>query len=83
MGTIEEFGLDFVQVVWLIEIYFCLFWTLYFFSIIKPSKDVWKQGIGYAVFTAAIGIPVLLSLQTFPVIETLYSETSSTNLLGD
>jgi protease PrsW len=79
---VDEFQLNFIQAVWLIEIYFCLFWALYFFSIIQPSKTIWKQGIGYALFTAAIGIPVLLSLQTLPVIKNLYSETTSRNLFG-
>lgn len=77
-----EFNLNFVQVVWLIEIYFCLFWALYFYSIIQPAKTVWKQGIGYALFTTIIGIPTLLSFQSFPVINSLYEETYSRNLFG-
>jgi len=56
---VRKFDLDFTQVVWLIEIYFCLFWSLYFFSLIKPSRTIWKQGIGYALFTA------ILRLSTF------------------
>ena len=79
---VREFDLDFTQVVWLIEIYFCLFWALYFFSLIQPSRTIWKQGIGYALFTAMIGIPVLLTLQTFPVIKELYFETDSNSLFG-
>lgn len=79
---VREFDLDFTQVVWLIEIYFCLFWALFFFGIIQPSKTIWKQGIGYALFTAMIGIPILLTLQTFPVIKSLYYETNSNSLVG-
>jgi RsiW-degrading membrane proteinase PrsW (M82 family) len=66
----------------MIEIYFCLFWALYFHSIIQPAKKIWKQGIGYAVFTAAIGIPVLLSLQTLPIVSDLYRNLSSRNLFS-
>jgi RsiW-degrading membrane proteinase PrsW (M82 family) len=77
-----KYELEFVQVVWMIEIYFCLFWALYFYSIIQPTKTVWRQGIGYALFTAVIGIPVLLSLQTFPVVRDLYGGLSSRNLFS-
>ena len=79
---VRIYQLDFTEVVWMIEIYFCLFWALYFHSIIQPTKKVWKQGIGYAVFTAAIGIPVLLSIQSFPVISDLYGNLSSRNLFS-
>ena len=77
---VRESNLDFTQVVWLIEIYFCLFWAIFFYGIIQPSKTIWKQGIGYALFTALIGIPILLSLQTLPVIKNLYDETNSNSL---
>ena len=79
---VRAYQLDFTEVVWMVEIYFCLFWALYFHSIIQPSKKVWKQGIGYAVFTAAIGIPILLSFQTLPVISGLYRNLSSRNLFS-
>lgn len=79
---VDAYQLEFTEVVWMIEIYFCLFWALYFHSIIQPAKKVWKQGIGYAIFTAAIGIPVLLSLQTLPVVSDLYRNLSSRNLFS-
>jgi protease PrsW len=71
--------LTFEEIVWLVEIYFCLFWALYFYSIINPPKTMWKQGLGYAFFTAAIGIPILLSVQTLPLIRNLYADTNSNN----
>jgi protease PrsW len=71
--------LTFEEIVWLVEIYFCLFWALYFYSIINPPRSAWKQGLGYAFFTAAIGIPVLLSVQTLPLIRNLYADTNSNN----
>ncbi len=77
----DKFGLNFEEVVWLVEIYFCLFWALYFHTLIGPSKNVWKRGIGYALFTAAIGIPILLSIQTLPVIRNLYADTNSNNFI--
>lgn len=78
---INELQLTFEQVVWLVEIYFCLFWALYFYSLIKPERKIWKQGIGYAFFTAAIGIPLLLSVQTLPLIRNLYADTDSNNFV--
>ena len=80
---VRESNLDFTQVVWLIEIYFCLFWAIFFFGIIQPSKTIWKQSIGYAFFTAMMGIPILLSIQTLPVIKNLYDETNSNSLAGN
>lgn len=77
---VRESDLGFTQVVWLIEIYFCMFWAIFFYSLIQPSKNIWKQGISYALFTTVIGIPILLSLQTMPVIKNLYDETNSNNL---
>lgn len=79
---VYQYQLDFTKVVWMIEIYFCLFWALYFHSIIQPAKKVWKQGIGYAIFTAAIGIPVLLTMQTLPIVSDLYRNLSSRNLFS-
>lgn len=75
-----RFQLDFVQVMWLIEIYFCLFWALYFYSVIRPPNAVWRRGIGYATFTAMVGIPVLLAAQRLPVISNLYAGTDSASL---
>lgn len=71
------FSLTFEQALWLIEIYFCLFWALYFYSIIQPETAVWHRAIGYAMFTVFIGIPVLLALQKLPIIRDLYASTDS------
>ena len=79
---VRVYQLNFTEVVWMIEIYFCLFWALYFHSIIQPTNKVWKQGISYAIFTAAIGIPILLSFQTLPIISGLYRNLSSRNLFS-
>ena len=71
------FELGFTQVLWLIEIYFCLFWALYFYSIIQPSKAIWRRAIGYATFTASVGIVLLLIAQSLPVVRNIYAGTQS------
>lgn len=70
------------DLLWLIEIYFCLFWALYFFSIIQPDRAVWKRAVGYAIFTAVVGIPMLLAAQRLPIIRNLYAGTRSYSFIG-
>jgi len=75
------FKLTFEEIIWLIQTYFVLFWALYFYSVIKPDSNVWKRAIGYALFTAFIGIPLLLISQKLPIIQNLYASTYSGDLL--
>jgi protease PrsW len=70
------------DLLWLIELYFCLFWALYFFSIIQPQRAVWKRAVGYATFTAVVGIPLLITAQTLPIVRTLYAGTESYSFPG-
>ncbi len=76
------FDLEFTQVLWLIEIYFCLFWALYFYSIIQPSKTIWRRAIGYSFFTASVGVVLLLIAQALPIVRNLYAGTESNLFLG-
>ncbi len=73
-------NLRFDEAVWLIQGYFCMFWATYFYSIIHPERTMWKRALGYAFFTAFIGIPLLLLVQTWPFIRTLYAGTSSASI---
>jgi RsiW-degrading membrane proteinase PrsW (M82 family) len=72
--------LSFVQTIWLFETYFCLFWGLYFHTLIRPRPDVWKRAIGYSLFTAFVGI-ALVGAQSLPVFRNLYSWTEGNSLL--
>ncbi len=65
--------LTFNQTVWLLEGYFCLFCALYFYTLIQPGTAIWKRAIGYALFTAFIGIPLDYAAQHLPVIRNLYA----------
>lgn len=66
-------SLDVKQSIWLIEGYFCLFWAVYFYQIIRPSRTVWHRALLYAGFTALIGIPLLLASHELPGIKHLYA----------
>ncbi len=71
--------LSFQQTVWMIALYFCSFWSLYFYGLIRPSPTVWRRALGYALFTAFVGIPIVLYSQRWPVIRQLYAMTESTH----
>lgn len=78
----EQFHLDFEQTVWLLQIYFCLFWALYFHSLIRPSNAIWWRAIGYAAFTAIVGIPLLYAAQSLPVVRDIYAGLNSKSFLA-
>ena len=76
------FDLTFVQTVWLLEGYFCLFWALYFHTLVQPGTAVWRRGLFYAAFTAFIGIPILLAAQNLPVVRNIYEAAGSDSWLA-
>lgn len=76
----EWYSFSFEQALWLIEIYFSLFWALYFYTLIMPSTRIWHRAVGYALFTAFVGIPLLLAAQSLPLISDLYAGTRSPNV---
>lgn len=73
----KEFKLQTDDLLRMIELYFCTFWALYFYGVMSVSRTVWKRGVGYAIFTTVIGIPLLLSVQTFPIVRSLYAGVES------
>ena len=77
-----KLDLDFKQTVWLLEGYFCLFWALYFHTLIQPGNSIWRRAIACSVITVVIGIPVVLHAQEFPLINKLYEATESDNFIG-
>jgi RsiW-degrading membrane proteinase PrsW (M82 family) len=74
---VNQFHLRFDQSVWLIGGYFCYFWTFFFCDLIRPSYLLLTRGGKYFLFTAFVGIPLLLIFQILPPIETIYSGTAS------
>lgn len=72
---------NFARTIWLLEGYFCFFWAVCFFNLIKPESGIWKKGFLYALFTAFIGIPILLIWQHVPYVQMFYSGVTSQNPL--
>ena len=56
-------------------IYFCLVWAGCFCLLLNPSKEIIKKSILFGIFTAMIGIPLLMLAQTIPMITYLYNAT--------
>jgi len=79
--VIAAFDLRFSQSAWLVGGYFCFFWAMYFHALVQPSKALWKRGLAYSLFTAFIGIPVLLIWRGTPVFQFLYSGAQSQSFL--
>jgi RsiW-degrading membrane proteinase PrsW (M82 family) len=78
----QSFELSFVQTIWLLEGYFCLFWALYFHTLTQPGTAIWRRALGYAAFTALIGIPIDLLVQNFPVIRSLFAAANGESWIG-
>jgi RsiW-degrading membrane proteinase PrsW (M82 family) len=68
------------QAVGLLSSYFCLFWALYFYSLVNPGKEIWKRGVWYAVFTAAVCLPAVTTFSSLPILKQLNEVTSIDNI---
>jgi RsiW-degrading membrane proteinase PrsW (M82 family) len=55
-------------------IYFSLIWAGAFSLIIKPVRDVWWQGLWFAIFTAILGVLFLFNAQKLPGISYFYAK---------
>ncbi|MEI8120409.1 MAG: PrsW family intramembrane metalloprotease [bacterium] len=72
-------GLYFAQIAWLFSAYFCALWAYIVGRLADRNTETWKTGILYAVFTAFIGIAMLLIWRFIPVIGSLYGAIESAN----
>lgn len=45
--------------------------------LIQLGGSIWRRAVGYALFTAFIGVPLILAAQHLLVIRSLYASTSS------
>jgi RsiW-degrading membrane proteinase PrsW (M82 family) len=75
-------GLRFVHTAWLFSAYFCVLWAWILGTLIDGGRTMWRRGVVYAVFTAFIGVLMLLAWQTIPMIAILYSGTETMNPLS-
>lgn len=66
-------GWGFERSAWILGAYFCLVWALVFYRVISPSAPTLRRGVMFAMFTAFVGIPLLLFWQRLYSMDTLAS----------
>lgn len=72
----------FESAAWVLGSYFCLLWGINFFMLIRPRFSLWSTGVIYALFTALLGVPLLLIMQELGLIKTLYEATESNTYIS-
>ncbi len=60
------------QTAWLLGIYYASIWGVMLYNLIKPVQFSWGNTLRCVVFTAIIGIPLLLLFQKVPPFNMLY-----------
>ncbi|WP_414754454.1 PrsW family intramembrane metalloprotease [Anabaena sp. CCY 9910] len=65
------------QTAWLLGIYYASIWGVVLYNLIKPAWFSWRETLKCIVFTAIVGIPLLLLIQQFPLFQLLYAATES------
>lgn len=82
MGIVYSDGIALSEAAWLFGLYFALIWgTIIFFSL-RPGPAATKGAFLTALFTATLGVAMVLSFQNLPVIKDFYDAASSANFLG-
>lgn len=65
------------QTAWLVGIYYASIWGIVLFHLIKPLEFSWSTTLKCILFTAFIGIPLLLFFQHVPPFRYLYAAIGS------
>jgi RsiW-degrading membrane proteinase PrsW (M82 family) len=65
------------QTAWLLGIYYASIWGVVLFNLIRPAQFSWSDTLKCVLFTAFIGIPLLLLIQNFPPFRLLYAAAES------
>lgn len=60
------------QTAWLLGIYYASIWGVVLYNLIKPVQFSWGNTLRCVIFTAIIGIPLLLIFQKVPPFNMLY-----------
>jgi RsiW-degrading membrane proteinase PrsW (M82 family) len=82
MTRLFEDGISLTAAAWAFGIYFAAIWALIFYFCLHPPVIKPAVLIGTALFTALVGVSLLLAAQQLPVIKSFYAETESANLVG-
>jgi protease PrsW len=70
------------QTAWLLGIYYACIWGVVLHDLIKPNHFSWGNTIKCVLFTAFIGIPILLLFQKVPPFNTLYQAINEGSLVA-
>jgi protease PrsW len=65
------------QTAWLLGIYYACIWGVVLHDLIKPAQFSWGNTVKCVLFTAFIGIPILLLFQRVPPFSALYQAISN------
>ena len=61
------------RVAWLLGIYYASIWGVVLYNLIRPPQFSWADTLKCVLFTAFLGIPLLLLLQQVPPFSALYA----------
>ena len=70
------------DIAWILGIYYAFIWGIVLHNLIKPDQFSLKLAIQCVLFTAFVGIPLLLFIQQVPPFSLLYTATESSNIIG-
>ncbi|MDJ0716957.1 MAG: PrsW family intramembrane metalloprotease [Prochloraceae cyanobacterium] len=69
------------NIAWILGIYYASIWGIVLHNIIRPPQFSWKNIIKCVLFTALIGIPILLFFQKVPPFNILYAAADSDDII--
>jgi protease PrsW len=72
LGYVAE-DTDLSQIAWLLGIYYASFWGVFLFNLIQPTGFSWRITLTCILFTAFVGIPMLVFVQRVPPFNLLYA----------
>jgi RsiW-degrading membrane proteinase PrsW (M82 family) len=65
------------RIAWLLGIYYASIWGVVLYNLIKPAQFSWSNTLKCVLFTAFIGIPLLVTFQRVPPFSALYEAIAS------
>lgn len=82
MTRFFEDGITLTGAAWAFGTYFAAIWALIFYFCLRPPSLKPTVVVSVVLFTALVGVSLLLSAQRLPVISEFYAETESADLVG-
>lgn len=69
------------DIAWMLGIYYAFIWGIVLYNLIKPTEFSLKTSLQCVLFTAFIGIPLLIFVQQIPPFSLLYAATDNSNVI--